>query len=132
MKCARARATSHLLSNHMGDMFSACWLCFDLTCSAQWERKSLAAALRYSMDSSERNSLYSEWGVDPGSKARKLQLVAKVGGFSLVTMCIEGLPAAQDCYPPASLHTYLPHSECLSVYESHLARMDVIAKWLPC
>ncbi|KAF6264491.1 hypothetical protein COO60DRAFT_1457603 [Scenedesmus sp. NREL 46B-D3] len=43
-----------------------------------WERKSLAAGLKWNLTETERDELYRAWGVDPDTKERKLQLVFKL------------------------------------------------------
>lgn len=43
-----------------------------------WERKSLAAGLKWNLTESEREELYQAWGVDSDTKERKLQLVFKL------------------------------------------------------
>lgn len=43
-----------------------------------WERKSLAAGLKWNLTEPEREELYRSWGVDPDTKERKLQLVFKL------------------------------------------------------
>lgn len=43
-----------------------------------WERKSLAAGLKWNLTETEREELYQAWGVDPDTKERKLQLVFKL------------------------------------------------------
>lgn len=43
-----------------------------------WERKSLAAGLKWNLTEAEREELYRAWGVDPDTKERKLQLVFKL------------------------------------------------------
>ncbi|KAL6746673.1 hypothetical protein V8C86DRAFT_2444898 [Haematococcus lacustris] len=44
----------------------------------QWERKSLARALKLSLDDAGRDALFAAWGVNSDTKERKLQLVHKV------------------------------------------------------
>lgn len=43
-----------------------------------WERKSLAAGLKWNLTEPEREELYRSWAVDPDTKERKLQLVFKL------------------------------------------------------
>jgi hypothetical protein len=43
-----------------------------------WERKSLAAGLKWNLTEAEREELYRAWGVDADTKERKLQLVFKL------------------------------------------------------
>lgn len=43
-----------------------------------WERKSLAAGLKWNLTEPEREELYRTWAVDPDTKERKLQLVFKL------------------------------------------------------
>jgi hypothetical protein len=43
-----------------------------------WERKSLAAGLKWNLTELEREELYQSWGVDADTKERKLQLVFKL------------------------------------------------------
>lgn len=50
-----------------------------LMCRAlDWERKSLAAGLKWNLTEAEREELYRTWGVDADTKERKLQLVFKL------------------------------------------------------
>ncbi|GFH07837.1 kinesin motor domain-containing protein [Haematococcus lacustris] len=42
-----------------------------------WERKSLARALKLSLDDAGRDALFAAWGVNSDTKERKLQLVHK-------------------------------------------------------
>jgi hypothetical protein len=43
-----------------------------------WERKSLAAGLKWNLTETEREELYRAWGVNADTKERKLQLVFKL------------------------------------------------------
>lgn len=43
-----------------------------------WERKSLAQALKWEYEDEEREELYEAWRIPLGSKERKLQLVLKL------------------------------------------------------
>lgn len=43
-----------------------------------WERKSLAAQLKWNLTEGEREELFREWDVDVDKKERKLQLVFKL------------------------------------------------------
>lgn len=43
--------------------------------SLQWERKKLAHDLKHTFTNDERERLFQEWGINPYSKERKLQLV---------------------------------------------------------
>lgn len=56
-----------------------CCAAVRLSCRAlDWERKSLAAGLKWNLTEPEREELYRGWGVDPDTKERKLQLVFKL------------------------------------------------------
>jgi hypothetical protein len=50
----------------------------------QWERKSLAQAIKYNLDDERREALYTGWDINNTTKERKLQLVHKVGEGTIV------------------------------------------------
>jgi hypothetical protein len=77
----------------------------------QWERKSLAQAIKYNLDDDRREALYSAWDINNTTKERKLQLVHKVSG------CASFLHA-----PAWHLHTFVcaPQSPQRSYRCDHL------------
>jgi hypothetical protein len=53
-------------------------VCFVFCRALDWERKSLAAQLKWNLTEAEREELFRAWSVDPDTKERKLQLVFKL------------------------------------------------------